>query len=138
RKLAALFESKDTERLTARPAPDKWSVAQIVAHLADAEIANAWRFRQILSSNQIEIQAYDQGAWAATFDYEHRDPRHSLEQFRVLRNSNVALLKSVPRRLWENYGLHQERGKESVAHLMKMVAGHDLNHLQQMEQLLKS
>ncbi len=137
KKLAALLKGKTKKRLMRRPAPGKWSVVEIVAHLADAEIAISWRLRQILSSNAIPIQAYDQDRWATTLDYAHRDPKQSLEDFRVLRNSNVALLKAVPRKLWENYGIHQERGNESVAHIVRMIAGHDLNHLQQIERILK-
>ena len=137
KKLAALLKGKTKKRLMRRPAPGKWSVVEIVAHLADAEIAISWRLRQILSSNAIPIQAYDQDRWATTLDYAHRDPKQSLEDFRVLRNSNVALLKTVPRKSWENYGIHQERGNESVAHIVQMIAGHDLNHLQQIERILK-
>jgi uncharacterized damage-inducible protein DinB len=137
RKLAALLKRKNKKQLARRPAPGKWSVAEIVAHLADAEIAISWRLRQTLSSNAIPLQAFDQDVWATTFDYAHRDPKESLESFRVLRNANMALLKSVPRKLWENYGIHQERGNESVAHVVRMIAGHDLNHLQQIERILK-
>jgi hypothetical protein len=138
KKLAALLKGKNKKQLTRRPAPDKWSVAELVAHLADSEIAVAWRLRQILSNNGIPLQAYDQDSWASTFDYVHRDPKQSLEMFRVLRDSNVALLKAVPRKLWDNYGVHQERGNESVAHIVRLIAGHDLNHLQQIEKIVKA
>jgi uncharacterized damage-inducible protein DinB len=137
-KLAALLQGKSREQLTRRPAADKWSMAEITAHLADAEIAISWRLRQILSTNEVPIQSYDQESWASTFDYAHRDPEQSLELFRALRNSNVALLKSVPAKLWDNYGMHQERGKESIAHVVRMVAGHDLNHLGQIERIAKA
>ena len=136
-KLTELLRGKDKEELRRRPSPDKWSVAEVVAHFADAEIAISWRIRQILTKNAVEIQAYDQGAWASTFDYAHRDPNASLELFRVLRAANVALLKSVQRELWDNYGVHEERGNESIAHIVRMVAGHDLNHLRQIEAILK-
>jgi len=136
KKLAALIKGKQKKRLTRRPAPGKWSIAEIMAHLADAEIAIAWRLRQILSTNGVPIQAYDQDRWASTFDYARRDPRQSLESFRVLRESNLALLKKVPRTTWENYGVHEERGNESIGHLVRMVAGHDLNHLRQVEAIL--
>ena len=136
KKLAALIKGKQKKRLMRRPAPGKWSIAEIMAHLADAEIAIAWRLRQILSTNGVPIQAYDQDRWASTFDYAHRDPRQSLENFRVLRESNLALLKKVPRTTWENYGVHEERGNESIGHLVRMVAGHDLNHLGQVEAIL--
>src|ERR1700761_8053186 len=138
KKLAALIKGKNSKQLMRRPAPDKWSVAEIVAHLADAELAISWRLRQILTNNAISIQAYDQDAWAKTFNYAKRDPRESLANYRTLREANLALLKSVPRKLWDNYGIHQERGNESVSHVVRMVAGHDLNHLQQIEKILRS
>lgn len=137
KKLAKLIKGRKKKALTRRPAPDKWSVAEIVAHMADAEVAIAWRLRQILSKNAVPIQAYDQDAWAATFDYAHRDPKQSLESFRVLRDNNIALLKSAPRKLWDNYGVHEERGNESVSHTVSLIAGHDLNHLQQIERIVK-
>ena len=137
KKLAALIKGKNSKQLMRRPAPDKWSVAEIAAHLADAELAISWRLRQILANNAIPIQAYDQDTWARTFNYAKRDPRESLANYRTLREANVALLKSVPRKLWDNYGIHQERGNESVSHVVRMVAGHDLNHLQQIEKILK-
>src|SRR5579859_5290755 len=122
KKLALLLKGKTGKQLRRRPAPDKWSVAEIVAHLADAELAISWRIRQILSKNAVYIQAYDQEVWAKTFDYAHRDPRQSLTNFR---------------KLWDNYGVHEERGNESISHIVRMVAGHDLNHLQQIQRILK-
>lgn len=137
KKLAKLLKGKNKKQLTRKPAPDKWSIAEIVAHLADGEIAIAWRLRQILSSNAIPIQAYDQDSWARTFNYARRDARQSLANFTSLREANLALLKSVPRKLWENYGVHQERGNESISRVVRMVAGHDINHLLQIEGILK-
>jgi hypothetical protein len=55
----------------------------------------------------------------------------------VLRENNLALLKALPKNLWENYGMHQERGKETIAHIVRMFAGHDLNHLAQVEKIAK-
>jgi hypothetical protein len=117
KKLAALIKGKKKPQLTRRPAPGKWSVAEIMAHLADTEIVVSWRLRQILSSSGIPIQAYDQDSWANTFDYAHRDPKRSLETFKLLRENNLALLTAAPHKLWEHYGVHQERGNESVAPL---------------------
>jgi hypothetical protein len=137
KKLAALIKGKKKEQLSRRPGPGKWSVAEIMAHLADGEIAISWRLRQVLSSSGVSIEGYDQDSWATTFDYARRDPRQSLESFRLLRENNIALLKAVPRKLWDNFGVHSERGKESVAHIARIVAGHDLNHLQQVERILR-
>ena len=137
RKLTALVKGLSKKQLTRRPAPGKWSIAEILAHLADAELVVGFRLRLMLASNGTPIQAFDQDAWAETFSYNRRDPRVSIETFNTLRKNNLRLLTSVPRRLWENYGQHSERGKETVDHVMRMMAGHDLNHLQQLEKIAK-
>jgi len=137
RKLATLIKRLSNKQLTRRPAPDKWSIAEILAHLADAELVIGYRMRLILASNATAIQAFDQNAWAQTFNYSRRDPKTSLETFRVLRENNLRLLSTVPRSSWENYGQHQERGKETVDHIVKMMAGHDLNHVAQVEKIAK-
>ncbi len=132
-KLASLLAGKTKDQLARRPAPGKWSPAEVAAHLSDTEIALSWRIRQILGTNAIPVQAFDQDAWANTFDYAHRDPNASVELYRVLRAANISLLKSVPKKLWDNYGVHAERGNESITHMTKLMAGHDLNHLRQIE-----
>lgn len=137
RKFAALSRGLSKKQVSRRPAPGKWSIAEILAHLADAELAIGFRLRLILASNGIAVQAFDQDAWAGTFNYRRRDPKTSLETFRALRENNLRLLSSVPRRLWKNYGQHEERGKETVDHIVRMTAGHDLNHLLQMEKIAK-
>ena len=81
KRLASLLKGKTKKQLTTRPAPERWSAAEIAAHFADAEVAISWRLRQMLSTNGVAIQSYDQDAWAATFDYAHRDPRRSVEFF---------------------------------------------------------
>jgi len=136
KRLEQLTKGADRKKLTKRPAPDKWSVAEIMAHLADAELVSGWRLRSILSSNGTAVQAFDQNAWATTFNYAERDPKASLEVFRVVRETNLALLKAIPKDLWDNYGMHAERGKETITHLVKMYAGHDLNHLAQIEAIV--
>jgi uncharacterized damage-inducible protein DinB len=137
KKLSQLTRRLNKKQLTRRPAPGKWSIAEILAHLADTELVAGWRLRLILGSSGTPIQAFDQDVWAETFNYNRRDPKTSLEMFRVLRENNVALLKSVPKNLWDNYGMHSERGKETVAHVVRMFAGHDLNHLRQVEKIAK-
>ncbi len=136
-KLEKTLKSVNKRELSARPAPDKWSIQEIIAHLAECELVAGWRYRSILNTNGTPIQAFDQDAWARTSDYAHMDPKKSLQMFRVLREANLALLSSIPKEKWNNYGVHQERGNESVAHVVRMFAGHDLNHLQQIEKLAK-
>lgn len=120
-----------------RPEPAKWSIAEIIAHLADAEIVASWRMRSVIGENGITIQPFDQDSWASVFKYQSRDAKRSLEVFRVLRENNLAMLKEIPREIWDNYGMHLERGKESIAHLTRMFAGHDTNHVLQIERIAK-
>lgn len=120
-----------------RPEPAKWSIAEIIAHLADTEIVAGWRMRSVIGENGITIQPFDQDAWASAFDYRGRDTKRSLEVFRVLRENNLAMLHEIPRETWENYGMHLERGKETLAHLARMFAGHDTNHVLQVERVVK-
>jgi hypothetical protein len=136
KKLQQLIAGADRKKLTERPHPDRWSVAEILAHLADTELVAGWRLRLILGSNGTAVQPFDQDAWAQTFNYAQRDAKTSIEVFRVLRENNLALLKSVPKELWDNYGMHAERGKETVSHIVNMFAGHDLNHIRQIEAIL--
>ena len=138
KKLAKLIKPLSRKQLSARPEPGKWSIAEILAHLADGEIVDAWRLRLVIGQNGAPIQAFDQNVWAETFDYPRRDPKVSLETFRVLRENNLRMLKALPKDLWENHGMHSERGKETVAHIVSMFAGHDLNHLAQVERIAKA
>ncbi len=136
KKLERLIKGRSASRLRKQPAPGKWSVVQILAHLADCEIAVGWRMRQILGASGTPLQAFDQDAWAATGHYGKRDARKSLEQFGVLRAGNLALLKSLEPEQWRHYGMHAERGKESITHIARLMAGHDINHVRQIEALL--
>ena len=136
KKLARLIQGVPTAKLRKRPAPDKWSVAEILAHLADVEIAIGWRMRFILGAPGTPVQAYDQNAWAIAGHYEKRDPRKSIEQHRVVREANIALLKSLSPEQWKHYGQHAERGQESIEHIVRMIAGHDINHIRQIERIL--
>jgi uncharacterized damage-inducible protein DinB len=138
KKLHTLIKPLNKKQLMQPPEPGKWSIAEILAHLADAELVGGWRMRLILGSNGVSLQPFDQDVWAKTFAYAQRDPAASLEIFRVLRESNLGMLKSLPENLWENYGMHQERGKETITHIVRMFAGHDLNHLSQVESISKA
>jgi hypothetical protein len=135
--LERLIKGLSTAKLRKRPAPDKWSVGEILAHLADTEIVGGFRIRLILGAPGTPIAAFDQDAWVTSGHYSKREPRKSLAQFRAVREANLALLKSLAPEQWKHYGVHSERGQESVEHIAKMFAGHDINHLQQIEKILR-
>ena len=102
--------------LTWKPEPHRWSVAQILAHLSDTETVGAWRFRSLLGENGIALQAFDQDRWADAFRYEAADPFDSLELFAVTRAGTLRLLRRIDPALMNNFGVHAERGNESVSH----------------------
>src|SRR6266851_6620001 len=138
KKLERLVARASAAKLRKRPAPDKWSVAEILAHLADVEIVVGWRVRSILGAPGTPIQAFDQDAWVMAGHYAKRDPRKSIEQHRAVREANLALLKSLSADQWKQYGQHAERGQESIERIVGMIAGHDVNHLRQIERILGS
>jgi hypothetical protein len=136
--LARLVKGVSAAKLRKRSAPEQWSVVEILAHLADSEIVCGWRLRAILGAPGKPIEAYDQNAWAAAGHYATRDPRECIEQFRAIRKANLSLLNSLTPEQWSHHGLHAERGKETVERIVSLIAGHDLNHLQQIKRLLAS
>jgi hypothetical protein len=136
KKLERLIKGVSAAKLRKRPAPDKWSVSEILAHLSETEIVGGFRMRMILGAPGTPIAAFDQDAWVVSGHYEKRDPRKSLELFRTVREANLALLKSLTPEQWKHYGMHAERGQETIERIVQMFAGHDLNHLAQIEKIL--
>ena len=134
--LAGLVASASDGQLTRRPGPDKWSVAEILAHLAEDEIATALRYRQMLEHSGIEMAGFDQDLWARTGDYASRPARESLELFRLLRAINVQFLEHLKPEDWERHGIHAERGRITLRDLAVHMTGHDANHVEQIQRLL--
>jgi hypothetical protein len=114
-------------------APGKWSGRQILAHLADAEIGIAFRTRQALAEDNHTIQPFDEGAWARR--YQDVDHEAALGSFLALRGWNVALFGRLRPEELERAAYHPERGPETVGVIIRMLAGHDLNHLAQLEKI---
>ena len=124
------------ELLKQRPATGKWSVAEIVAHLAEDEIATAWRYRQMVEQSGIALGGFDQDLWARLGDYGSRNPQDSLSLYRLLREANVQFLRALSPAEWECFGIHAERGRISVRDLARHMVGHDLNHIEQIRKIL--
>jgi uncharacterized damage-inducible protein DinB len=135
-RLRTLVDSTPPAKWTVKPAPNRWSAREILAHLADVEIVIGWRFRAMLAVDGVTIQAYDQDLWADAFKYAEVDRSEALATFSAGRASLISLLKRVDHSRYAHAGMHEERGRESVPHLMRMMAGHDLNHLGQIERLV--
>jgi hypothetical protein len=116
-------------------APGKWSARQIIAHVADAELVAAHRFRQMLAEDNPTLVAFDQDKWSANLDYARRKPKQSLETFRRIRAENYDLLKDLPPAAFDRTGNHTERGALSVLNLVEGMAQHAESHARQLQEL---
>jgi len=134
--LDQLLANASDGQLSRRPSPLKWSIGEILAHLAEDEIATAWRYRQMVEHNGIELAGFDQDLWARLGDYGARRPEDSLALFRLLRVANLEFLSKLSPEQWECCGIHAERGRITVRDLAVHMAGHDANHIEQIRTIL--
>jgi len=136
RLLDELLANASDGQLTQRPGPNKWSIGEILAHVAEDEIATAWRYRQMVEHSGVELAGFDQDLWARLGDYGSRRPEDSLALFRLLRGANLQFLQKLSREQWECSGIHAERGRITVRDLAVHMAGHDANHIEQIRNIL--
>jgi uncharacterized damage-inducible protein DinB len=126
-RLAKVLDGLSDEQMNARPAPGKWCVREIVAHLADCEIAWSWRLRYSYGAEQPVMQPFDQDAWAKVYD------AYSMAEawgcFKALRAWNVAMIGALTESERRKVIQHPERGEETVWTIVEIMAGHDLHHL---------
>ena len=115
--------------------PGKWSIRHALQHLADAELVFGWRLRMVLAHDRPPLTGFDQDLWADRLGYEHSDPMQALADYTSLRAANLRLLERASPADLKRFGIHEERGEESVAHFIRLYAGHDLMHLQQIARI---
>jgi len=136
--LERLLATVPAEILTRPEAPGKWSIREVIQHLADSELVGGFRLRMVMSHERPVLTGYDQDLWSKRLRYEDADVGEALEQFTVLRRANVRIWQRLTPADLARVGLHGERGEESLEHLRKLYAGHDLLHLRQVERILAS
>jgi hypothetical protein len=137
-RLRQVIDGLSEAQLAQREAPAKWSINHVLRHLADSEIVWGWRMRMALTHDRPPITGYDQDAWADKLGYGKADAQESIREFGVLRAGNLRLLRNATPDDMKRVGVHAERGEESVAHMMKLYAGHDILHLNQLDRIRKS
>lgn len=125
-----------TDRQLSQPeAPGKWSIRHVVWHLADADLVWGYRLRMVLAQDRPMLTGFDQDRWAERLRYDQAPVEMALEEFRVLRRSNLRLIAAATPDDLRRVGVHAERGEESVAHMIRLYAGHDLLHLRQLTRI---
>jgi hypothetical protein len=126
----------DPPILHAPEAPGKWSVIEVLQHLADSDLVFGFRLRMILTEDQPPLQGYDQDAWARTLRYRDVQLEAAMDQLRSLRAANVHVLRQLSPVQLERVGLHSERGPETAGFLLRLMGGHDLVHRRQIDRIL--
>jgi uncharacterized damage-inducible protein DinB len=125
----------DDKTLRTSEAPGKWSIIEVVKHLADAEIMLGYRYRKVLGEDAPDIPAIDQDAWVKNMNQKDAELAETLDDFAAVRNVNLRLLRLITPEQSKRYGMHNQRGKETVMDMMKLYAAHDLYHLYQIERI---
>ena len=133
--LRRAIDGVPAELLGVPEAPGKWSIRQVLQHLADSELVGGFRFRMILAHDRPRLMGYDQDAWAAALRYEDADVETSLGDFATLRRANLRILERTTEADRARVSLHAERGEESLGHMMRLYAGHDVVHLRQIARI---
>jgi uncharacterized damage-inducible protein DinB len=130
-RLQTLTAPLSQEQIDAAPAPGKWSIREIVAHLADCELVFAFRLRQTLAEDHTTLQPFNQEIWADRYSaYNFAD---ALAMFTTTRNWNIKLLTTVSEAEEQKPATHPERGTMTFQTLLETIAGHDINHLEQVQ-----
>ena len=126
----------DDATLRRPEAPGKWSVIEVVQHLADTELAYGYRIRMVLTHDAWPVEVFDREAWARELRYRDAALADALEQLRALRDANLRLYRSLTPEQLARSGIHAERGPETIATYIGLLAGHDLVHRRQIERIL--
>jgi hypothetical protein len=132
--LADLAEAIGPDRIAVAPAPGKWTPTEILCHLADCEVAFGFRLRQTLSEDHHVMQPFDQDRWAAT--YPGITAQQALAAFTALREWNLILIRNAPAAAAQKLATHPERGTMTFTTITETMAGHDLNHIAQLQKLV--
>ena len=129
----------DDPALLRRPeAPGKWSVLEVVGHLADTEMVHRWRMRKAVAEPGSRYTAYDQDAWADRLGYRKVDVPTALGELELLRTANLRWLRGLDDAGWESEAIHPERGTEAVRTTVRLIAAHDLVHRRQIDRILEA
>ncbi len=136
--LRAVTATLSDDDLRKREAPGKWSVLEVVQHLADTELAYGWRLRMVLSHDLPELQGFDQDLWAQRLRYNDGTLNDALDQLQALRAANLRIFRALDDEAFERVGIHNEAGPLNARMLLYILAGHDLTHRAQIDRIKRA
>ena len=136
--LAQRLPGLDDATLRRPEKPGKWSVIEVIQHLADSDLVFSYRLKMMLTENQPPVQGYDQDRWAGELRYREAPLQLALDQLRGIRAANLHVLKRLSSSQLERVGLHSERGPESVGFLLQLMGAHDLVHRRQIDRIISA
>jgi hypothetical protein len=136
--LADIVRTHSATVLRTRPFVGKWTPNDVIGHLADGEWVYGYRLRLILCEDNPPILGTNQDLWVAGQRHNEGEPSEFVEMFRTMRQFNLALWKRMSPGDWERTGQHNERGAESLGLMLRMLAGHDLSHLNQITRYIQA
>jgi len=116
-----------------RPAPDCWTIHEIVVHIADSEANSYARVRRLIAEPGESVMAYNEVAWAHALDYHAQSPDIALELFRWLRRASADLIREQPDSVWSHTIHHPENGVMTMDDWLEVYTRHVPDHIEQME-----
>jgi DinB superfamily len=126
-----IADGASVEALSHQPTPGEWSPREVFAHLADSDLVTGMRVRMVVTQDRPVLVGYDQEAWTRRFGSLDADARETIERWQGLRRANIRIYESLSEQDWQRVGVHTERGDESALLTVRLQAGHDRMHLDQ-------
>ena len=140
-KLADLLKPLSLEVIETKPAPGKWSIRELLCHLADCELVWAWRLRMIYGStddpNGPLLQTFDQDLWSRAYDGPGYTTSAARATWSAMRQWNLALIEGFAEEDKRRPASHPDLGPVTLGHIVEIAAGHDLHHLAGIEELTR-
>ena len=134
--LTKIVQQHSPKTMRTRPFPGKWTPNEVIGHLTDTEWVYGYRVRLILCEDRPTILGMDQDLWVAGQHHNDREPKELVEMFRAMRQYNLFVWRQMGSNEHARVGQHNERGAESLGQMLRMEAGHDLSHIDQITRYL--
>jgi hypothetical protein len=116
-----------------RPAAERWTIHEIIVHIADSEVNSYLRCRRFIAEPGSAILGYDEEKWARALDYHAQSVRDALELFKWLRRKSTILIQNQPDAVWSNTIFHSENGIMTMDDWLDVYERHIPEHIEQMQ-----